>query len=589
MKNRVSLIICIAFIMFANVTNAEAEGNYKSLDDYISQSEIKLDNHSYIIDPVIQNIKKVYIDLTKSTNETQYCYIWIKNTENGKSIDISSRDLNVTSQRNMYVHENDNSDRYIIKKAADEKTFSWLYYNPDNNNEVIFDVEEYFGCVGFISSWQMNFGTSCVVNIITNDSDDTFDVSVSPSTSNKEIPISILLNNKTTDFTAFQFDLILPSCFVLAQRSYNDFKVYLTDRYEDANQNLSVSRINDDTYRFVCFSTSNGVIKGNSGAIIESFLSLVNELNNDNYEATISNIVLTKKDGKEVKLSDVKFVIYSKLKGDANGDGLVNVSDIVEIVNCIMGKTSRRFFKEAADMNEDNIINVTDIVQVVSLIMSSSENKTRSLNNNNSDYNLKKKNAAGITRTINFDIDNIDISPNTSKQIQINLENPDVRFTAFQFDLVLPEGISIDKSENGNLLASLNNERIDDHTLSVSDLGSNTYRFLSFSMTSADFKDQEGPLVYLTIKAAADESYNTKTASIKNQVFTTADGDQIYNEEFNFSIIVKDGTGVIKPNTESKTYDIFDLNGRKIKSKVKTTEGLSKGIYIINKKKNVVY
>lgn len=578
--------------MFANVTNAEAEVNYKSLDDYIAQSEIKLENHSYTIDPVIQNVKKVYIDLTKSTEETQYCYIWIKNAENSKSIDFSSRNLNETSQRNMYVHENDNSVRYIIKKAVDEKTFSWLYYNPDNLNEVIIDVEECFGCVGYISSWQMNFGTSCVVNIITNDTYDTIDVSVSSSTSNKEIPISILLNNKTTDFTAFQFDLVLPSGFVLAERSYNNFKVSLTDRYEDFNQNLSVSRINDDTYRFICFSTSNGIIKGNSGAIIDAFLSVVDESKIDNYEATITNIVLTKKDGKEVKLSDIKFIVYSTLKGDANGDGLVNVSDIVEIVNYIMGKSSRRFSTEAADMNEDNIINVTDIVQVVSLIMSSGDNRTRGVDNNkpeNNEYSLNKTKAVGKTRTINFDIDNIEISPNTSKQVQINLQNPDVRFSAFQFDLVLPEGISIDKSENGNLLASLNNERIDDHTLSVSDLGSNTYRFLSFSMTSADFKDQEGPLIYLTIKVDADESNNTKTASIKNQVFTTADGDQIYNEDFNFSIIVKDGAGIIKPNTESKTYDIFDLNGRKIKSKVKTTEGLSKGIYIINKKKNIVY
>ena len=43
-------------------------------------------------------------------------------------------------------------------------------------------------------------------------------------------------------------------------------------------------------------------------------------------------------------------------------------------------------------------------------------------------------------------------------------------------------------------MASLNEDRIDDHTLNVADMGSNTYRFLSFSMTNAEFYEKEGIL-----------------------------------------------------------------------------------------------
>ncbi len=60
--------------------------------------------------------------------------------------------------------------------------------------------------------------------------------------------------------------------------------------------------------------------------------------------------------------------------GDANGDGQVNVADIVEIVNCILGRASEKFNDKAADVNGDGEVNVTDIVSVVSIILSSGDN-----------------------------------------------------------------------------------------------------------------------------------------------------------------------------------------------------------------------
>ena len=71
------------------------------------------------------------------------------------------------------------------------------------------------------------------------------------------------------------------------------------------------------------------------------------------------------------------FLTYYTLKestegipGDVNGDGVVNVTDIVATVNYIMEKPSDGFNKEAADLNGDGEINVTDIVKMVTIIMS---------------------------------------------------------------------------------------------------------------------------------------------------------------------------------------------------------------------------
>lgn len=57
------------------------------------------------------------------------------------------------------------------------------------------------------------------------------------------------------------------------------------------------------------------------------------------------------------------------IPGDVNGDGLVNVTDIVATVNFIMEKPSDGFNKDAADLNGDGFVNVTDIVKMVSIIM----------------------------------------------------------------------------------------------------------------------------------------------------------------------------------------------------------------------------
>ena len=54
------------------------------------------------------------------------------------------------------------------------------------------------------------------------------------------------------------------------------------------------------------------------------------------------------------------------LKGDVNGDGEVNVTDLVPLVNMILGITQSNV---AADVNGDGEVNVTDLVPLVNLIL----------------------------------------------------------------------------------------------------------------------------------------------------------------------------------------------------------------------------
>ena len=58
-----------------------------------------------------------------------------------------------------------------------------------------------------------------------------------------------------------------------------------------------------------------------------------------------------------------------RLKGDADGNGVVNAADIVAISNYMIGNPPAGFSKANADVNLDGIINIADIVAVSNIIM----------------------------------------------------------------------------------------------------------------------------------------------------------------------------------------------------------------------------
>ena len=60
------------------------------------------------------------------------------------------------------------------------------------------------------------------------------------------------------------------------------------------------------------------------------------------------------------------------LKGDANGDGKVTITDAVAVVNYILNTTQAKFIKSAADIDSNGEITITDAVGIVNIILNSS-------------------------------------------------------------------------------------------------------------------------------------------------------------------------------------------------------------------------
>ena len=59
--------------------------------------------------------------------------------------------------------------------------------------------------------------------------------------------------------------------------------------------------------------------------------------------------------------------------GDVNIDGYVNVSDVMQVVNHILGNTPDPFDENAADVNGDKKITISDAVGIVNIVLGNTQ------------------------------------------------------------------------------------------------------------------------------------------------------------------------------------------------------------------------
>ena len=66
-------------------------------------------------------------------------------------------------------------------------------------------------------------------------------------------------------------------------------------------------------------------------------------------------------------VANVRAMVTGAYPGDLNGDGVINVLDILLLVNMILLNAE---YNEIADLNADGIVNIQDIIMLVNIIIS---------------------------------------------------------------------------------------------------------------------------------------------------------------------------------------------------------------------------
>ena len=183
--------------------------------------------------------------------------------------------------------------------------------------------------------------------------------------------LSITLENEVV-YAGFQFDLYLPEGLTISECSKDQARLPETTT-------LSMAKQADGSYRFFAASMKAHNIIGTSGGIVTVKVTAVKDLASGSRTGYFRNIKLSKADGTGNKYAEMSFPItvleastVTAKKGDANGDGVVDVADVVAVVNYILGKASGNFNVAAANINGDTVIDVADVVGIVNIILGKS-------------------------------------------------------------------------------------------------------------------------------------------------------------------------------------------------------------------------
>ncbi len=138
--------------------------------------------------------------------------------------------------------------------------------------------------------------------------------------------------------------------------------------------------------------------------------------------------------------------------------------------------------------------------------------------------------------TASLKIEDFTINGGETKTMLIDLENPDIDITLVQFDMRLPEGLSIDKDEDGFYIIDITERTtLKKHNIGANDIEDGLIRVLLASPTEVALTGNSGAIISIQLTAATG--------------FT---GGEISLE--NIKIVVPDvGATTIKPSTYTYT------------------------------------
>jgi len=234
---------------------------------------------------------------------------------------------------------------------------------------------------------------------------------------------------------------------------------------------------------------------------------------------------------------------------DVNQDGYVDVVDVVDVARFVIGTPSESFDQFLADLNSSGEVNVADAVVLVNEIAG--------------DVNWAR---AWRAPAVSNDI--LTLTRNADQSLSFSLEGNSA-YTAFQFDLMMPEGMDVAQ-------LTLNSERKQNHQLLYNKIGESHYRVVALSTSNNSFNGTTGELLNVAFDGQPADG-----VVIDNIHFVTAQGNDQLFSAIGISGDTPTSISGVRSNAAISDGRVYNLNGQRLTK-------AQKGLYIINGRKVVV-
>ena len=138
----------------------------------------------------------------------------------------------------------------------------------------------------------------------------------------------------------------------------------------------------------------------------------------------------------------------------------------------------------------------------------------------------------------------------SQKSLSIKMKNT-AAIRGFQFDLYLPEGVTVAKTAKGKIVGSLSAGRLpeeDEHSLTFSEQADGAIRFLCSSQYDETFTGNDGEIATLTVNIADNMPDGDYAVEMKNMKLTETDISKYYETE------------IVKCKLTISSYTLGDIN-----------------------------
>lgn len=155
--------------------------------------------------------------------------------------------------------------------------------------------------------------------------------------------------------------LTLPEGF-----TFDASKVALDGTMAPATNDTIAANTIDGSTRVAILGKGGEAFSAMEGSLFTIPVTVDASVANGDYQLTVSNAELSTTSNAIINLTDaVATITVGGVKGDVNGDGNVNISDVNAVISVMCGDTT---YAATADVNGDGSVNISDVNAVITIM-----------------------------------------------------------------------------------------------------------------------------------------------------------------------------------------------------------------------------